>query len=224
MFSGGGAGGTKLPSVAPRLGGGGGRSVLSANNPLAKDAIPEDRPGLGPGRGGGLGAGAGGGAGYARGTGIGTDPNGKVALGTLRRKPGSGIGAGTGAGIGTRSPGGGRGAGAELPGTGGTGFGSGRGSGVGVGDGFRPGMGSGGVARGGGAGGGRVALNRGIPFGDITGILRGDPRGGRRHRWRPGGTGRGAGGAGVGAGTPRCTWSTCSMCPPACSDRAGAAG
>ena len=35
LFHGGGAGGEKLPRTAPRMGGGGGRSILSVENPLA---------------------------------------------------------------------------------------------------------------------------------------------------------------------------------------------
>lgn len=204
VFNGGGAGGMKLPTAAPRIGGGGGRSILSVNNPLAKEAVPDEKPGIGPGTGGGSGAGGGGGVGYARGKGVGTDPDGKVALGTLRKKPGAGIGAGSGDGIGTRSPGGGRGTGAELPGTGGTGFGYGRGSGTGFGNGSGLGIaggsvGGGGVGRagggsggGGGGTGGRFALNRGIPFGDLSGLLRGgDADGGRGKGGGPGGPGRG---------------------------------
>src|SRR5205085_7235022 len=38
LFNGGGAGGTNLPKAAPRIGGGGGRSILSVENPLAKEA------------------------------------------------------------------------------------------------------------------------------------------------------------------------------------------
>lgn len=201
LFSGGGAGGDRLPKIAPRIGGGGGHSLPFVNNPLASAAIPEERPGQGPGLGGGAGAGRGGGVGFGRGRGIGTDPNGRVALGTLRSRSGPGIGAGSGSGIGTRSPGGGRGTGSELPGTGGTGFGYGRGSGVGIGIGFRPGIGGSGIARGGlsggGGGGSRVALSRGIPFGDITGLLRGgDRRGGGGTGGGPGGRGRGAGAGG----------------------------
>ncbi len=185
-FFGGGAGGMKLPREAPRMGGGGGRSILSVENPLAKELIPEDKPGAGPGTGGGAGKSGGTGVGFVQGAGIGTRPDGRVALGTLRAKPGDGIGAGVGSGIGTRSPGGGRGTGSELPGTGGTGEGYGRGSGIGFGTGTGVGAGDG--------GGARIGLNRGIPFGDIAGMLKGGEGGG-------GGGGGAAGRGGVfGAG------------------------
>jgi hypothetical protein len=186
LFNGGGAGGVKLPKEAPRIGGGGGAPVLSVENPLARVVIPEDRPGLGPGLGGGQGAGAGGGVGFGRGAGIGTRVDGRQALATLRSKPGPGIGAGEGDRIGTRPPGGGRGTGAELPGTGGSGLGYGRGKGIGLGSGRGVGLGA-------GASVGRVALNRGIPFGDITGLLiDGAPKGGGGKGGGPGGPGRGA--------------------------------
>jgi uncharacterized protein YegL len=201
LFNGGGAGGEKLPKAAPRIGGGGGRTLLSVNNPLARDAIAEAKPGLGPGSGGGGGSGTGGGVGFNQGKGIGTSPDGRLALATQRSKPGAGIGAGAGSGIGTRSPGGGRGAGAELPGTGGSGTGYGKGSGIGIGNGRGIGFAAGapgGGGRGGGAGaggaggGGRMALNRGIPFGDLSGLLRGgDERGGGGKGGGPGGPGRG---------------------------------
>lgn len=184
VFRNGGAGGEKLPRIAPRPGGGGGQSVLTAENPLARVAVPEERPGQGPGTGGGAGMGAGGGTGGARGRGIGTDPNARVALGTLRARSGPGIGAGSGDGIGTRSPGGGRGTGAELPGTGGTGFGTGRGKGSGIGAGMRPGRervargggGDGSTAGGGDGGGGGTrfaSLSRGLPFPELLGMQRG---------------------------------------------------
>lgn len=132
MYAGSGAGGANLPHVAPRIGGGGGRTIISVENPLAKELISEDAPGLGPGRGGGIGAGNGGGVGFGKGRGIGTRLNGKVDIGTLASKVGSGIGAGSGSGIGTHSPGGGTGTGSELPGTGGSGRGYGRGIGNGI--------------------------------------------------------------------------------------------
>jgi uncharacterized protein YegL len=199
-FNGGGAGGVRLPVAAPRIGGGGGRSVLSVPNPLAKDALPEDKPGLGPGTGGGQGVARGTGVGAGRGPGIGTRLDGKIAVATLRARPGPGIGAGAGRGLGTRPPGGGTGTGAELPGTGGSGLGSGRGSGLGIGDGRGAGIGD-------GDNGGRTALRRGIPFGDIAGLLRGgDPNGGGGSGGGPGGPGRGSvfgtrpGGGGGGGG------------------------
>ncbi|MGC8668915.1 MAG: vWA domain-containing protein [Chthonomonadales bacterium] len=133
LWNGGGSGGADLPREAPRLGGGGGRSILSVENPLAHEAIPEDRPGIGPGTGGGEGAGSGGGAGFWRGAGIGTRPGGRYDLATLHAGSGQGIGGGKGSGLGTRAPGGGRGTGSELPGTGGLGSGYGRGEGSGFG-------------------------------------------------------------------------------------------
>jgi hypothetical protein len=184
QYNGGGAGGQNLPKVAPRLGGGGGRSLLSVENPLAKETVPDEKPGLGPGVGRGEGAGGQGGVGYGRGRGIGTRLDGTDALATLRRKPGAGIGAAQGDKIGTRPPGGGKGSGAELPGTGGAGLGYGRGRGIGIGNG-------GGVGIGHGNGGGGIGLNRGIPFGDITGLLNGDPKGGSGAGGGPGGSGRG---------------------------------
>jgi hypothetical protein len=185
VFTGGGAGGIKLPKEAPRIGGGGGRSILSVPNPLAKDAIPEEKPGAGPGLGGGLGAGRDAGIGYGNGKGIGADLRGKRDIASLLSKPGSGIGAGQGHNMGTRPPGGGHGTGAELPGTGGSGIGYGRGSGIGVGNGSGTGVGDG--------SGSRVASRRGVPFGDITGLLRGgSDQGGGGIGGGPGGPGRGA--------------------------------
>lgn len=132
LYAGSGAGGTDLPKLAPRIGGGGGNSILSVENPLSKEFVHDEAPGIGPGRGGGLGAGSGGGVGFGKGRGIGTHLNGKVDVGTLLSKPGRGIGAGSGTGIGTRAPGGGHGTGSELPGTGGSGTGYGRGTGNGI--------------------------------------------------------------------------------------------
>lgn len=210
LFNGGGAGGAKLPKIAPRIGGGGGNPILSVPNPLASEAVPDEKPGLGAGHAGGEGLGAGGGAGYGRGHGVGTNANGKGLLSSLRQKPGIGLGASRGSGRGTFKPGGGHGTGAELPGTGGAGFGYGRGSGLGVGNGFRPGVGAGSGLGGHGSGGGganvgsgvRMASNRGVPFGDITGLLRGgDPNGGGGTGGGPGGSGRGAGAGGRSGGS-----------------------
>lgn len=156
IFTGGGAGGNNLPKAPAKIGGGGGSAILSVENPLAKEAIPEDKPGLGPGTGGGAGTGAGGGAGFRTGKGIGTRREGRDALATLNSKAGNGIGAGTGSNIGTNTPGGGKGTGAEQPGTGGEGTGYGRGKGIEIGASPR---------------GETGGLNRGIPFGDITGML-----------------------------------------------------
>lgn len=174
LYTGGGAGGQNLPKAPAKIGGGGGNSILSVDNPLAKEAVPEDKPGLGPGTGGGAGTGAGGGAGFRTGRGIGTRRDGRDALATLNSKPGNGIGAGEGSNIGTRAPGGGKGTGAEMPGTGGEGTGYGRGKGVDIGNGT--------------AHGDEGGLARGIPFGDIKGIFaNGKPDGG-------GGSGNGRGG------------------------------
>ncbi len=52
------------------------------------------------------------------------------------------------------------------------------------------GGGGGGSGDGGGSGG--SGLSRGIPFGDITGLLRGDPKGGGGRGGGPGGPGRGS--------------------------------
>ena len=164
LYTGGGAGGLNLPKAPAKVGGGGGNSILSVDNPLAKEAIPEDKPGIGSGTGGGAGTGSGGGAGFRAGRGIGTRRTGPD-LATLNAKAGSGIGGAEGGGIGTRAPGGGKGTGAETPGTGGEGAGYGKGKGSDIGDGAAHGDVSG--------------LTRGIPFGDIAGLLaKGSPKGG----------------------------------------------
>ena len=176
LYTGGGKGGKDLPKIAPSTGGGGGNSILSVENPLAKESVPEEKPGAGPGVGGNLGAGAGGGVGFAKGKGIGTNPNGKVAVGSLSNAVGKGNGNASGDGAGTRAPGGGHGTGAELPGTGGestTGYGRGKGTGIGKG------VGSG-------------TEGSGSPsFGDVAGLIGGKGRGG-------GGTGSGGGDEGRG--------------------------
>lgn len=210
--NGGGRGGANLPKLPARTGGGGGLDFLAAHsdNPLA-EKVRDEKAGLGLGTGGGQGVGAGGGLGSSRGQGVGTDPHGKVLLGLARGGVGPGLGnAASGRGTGTRPPGGGRGTGAELPGTGGTGAGYGSGTGVGFGNGAGAGLATGGGGRGlgrgpgfGGAGGGiaasgigtRMALSRGIPFGDINGLLTGgSPNGGGGRGGGPGGKGSGAGG------------------------------
>ena len=172
LFTGGGKGGKDLAKAAPSIGGGGGNSILSVENPLAKQSVPEEKPGAGPGVGGNLGAGSGGGVGFARGKGIGTNPNGKVAVGSLSNQSGQGNGNAAGNGAGTRAPGGGRGTGSELPGTGGdstTGYGRGKGTGI-------------------GSGAADGTEGKGSPsFGDVAGLLGGKGRGG-------GGTGQGGGG------------------------------
>ncbi|MEP6754998.1 MAG: hypothetical protein ABJA67_05825, partial [Chthonomonadales bacterium] len=114
QYAGGGAGGRKLPRALASLGGGGGRSMLSVENPLAKSYEPQDKPGLGPGSGGGAGIGAGGGVGASRGKGIGTNAAGKIPLASLRQKDGPGIGDGAGSGIGSKPSGNDRGVGAET--------------------------------------------------------------------------------------------------------------
>ncbi len=172
LFNGGGKGGKDLPKVAPSTGGGGGNSILSVENPLAKQSVPEDKPGAGPGLGGNVGAGSGGGVGFAKGKGIGVNPNGKVAVGSFSNAAGQGNGNASGSGSGTRPPGGGHGTGSELPGTGGesaTGYGRGKGTGIGNG------------AASGTEGNGSPS------FGDVAGLLGGKGRG-------SGGTGQGGGG------------------------------
>ncbi len=176
LYTGGGRGGENLPIVAPRIGGGGGRSILSVNgdNPLG-DGIPDDKPGIGPGTRGGLGTGSKGGIGSGTGKGIGAQADGTVAIGSLRRARGGGIGAADeGTEIGTRAPGGGRGRGAELPGIGGNGNGYGRGHGNAIGEGADD-----------AAPPGRM---RGVPFGNIAGLLGGGDNAGTRD----GALGRGA--------------------------------
>ena len=199
LWNGGGHGGAKLPRMAMRIGGGGGLSVLSVHNPLG-DPVPDETPGTGPGRKGGEGAGTGGGAGFGRDRGQGTGLDGRL-FASLRGVPGVGLGAGHGSHRGTFAPGGGRGPGAEMPGTGGEGLGYGRGHAVGIGNGFRDGLGAGGHSLfgsggGGGVGEGPQVASRGIPFGDITGLLRGNPNGGGGRGGGPGGSGSGLGAGG----------------------------
>jgi len=169
VYSGGGRGGANLPNAPPTTGGGGGASILhvKGDNPLG-DPIPEDKPGEGPGLAGGLGTGSKGGVGFASGKGIGTDPDSRVAIGSIHRSTGPGIGAAPGgAENGTKAPGGGRGLGADLPGTGGRGTGYGRGRGVHLGDGPDEALPA-----------GRL---RGVPFANVGGLLgpAGAPGGGK---------------------------------------------
>ena len=185
LYNGGGKGGKQLPKEAPAIGGGGGASILSVNNPLAKDVVAEDKPGAGPGRGGNVGSGTGSGVGFARGKGIGSNPNGRLPIASLSNAAGSGNGNSRGGGTGTRPPGGGRGTGSDLPGTGGEGLGYGRGKGVGIGSGK-------GASVGEGAGGSAFAGKGSPSFGDIGGLLAGDRSGG-------GGRNGGIGGRGAGA-------------------------
>lgn len=173
VYTGGGAGGENLPKAPAKVGGGGGNSILSVENPLAKEAIPEDKPGLNSGTGGGAGTGGGGGIGSRIGRSNGTRQNGLDRIASLNSKPGNGLGAASGSGQGTKAPGGGKGTGAETPGTGGEGAGYGKGAGIDIGEGKAP-------------HGEMAGLTRGIPFGDIIGLLgRGKPDGGG------GGPGRG---------------------------------
>lgn len=137
IYNRGGRGDDKLPTGTPRIGGGGGKSILSvsSNNPLA-DAVPEELPGQGRGSGGGSGTGRGGGSGFASGIGIGAKSRAGSAISMLRKKAGTGIGAAeTGDNTGTAPPATGRGSGSETPGTGGSGTGYGRGRGRSIGDG-----------------------------------------------------------------------------------------
>jgi hypothetical protein len=177
VYNHGGAGGEKLPHIAPSIGGGK-SSILAVEDNVLKNTLPEDKPGIGDGTGGGIGVG--------NGRGNGTKITSSMTFGTLRHKPGPGIGAAVGSGQGTVPPGGGRGTGAEQPGTGGSGLGYGRGKGIGLGDGAGEGVGNGpGTEE-------RVGRMRGIPFGNIAGTLLGDPRGGGPGGNGPGGPGRGA--------------------------------
>ena len=217
-FSGGGPGGIHLENA--RIGGGGGKTFLSVRKNVASLAVPEDRAGLGPGTGGGAGLGTGGGKGFSRGAGTGTNLSGKSALAALRTGPGL---AGDGSkknGTGGRPSGGGHGTGSEVPGTGGAGFGYGGGEGSGIGNGIgtgfssgasgggrslRGGHGEGGGPAGGGTGSMHLALDRGIPFGDLPGLFGGSTRGGGGKGGGPGGPGEGSligarpGGSGGGA-------------------------
>ncbi|HLK55985.1 MAG TPA: VWA domain-containing protein [Chthonomonadaceae bacterium] len=182
LYNGGGKGGKDPNPPVLRAGGGGGASILSVENPLAKEALPEARPGAGPGRGGNEGAGSGGGVGYTSGEGVGVSPTGSTKR-SFRPVAGNGLGNGSGDKMGTHPPGGGNGTGAELPGNGGKGTGYGRGSGVGLGNGTTAGVGNG--------SGGMGGLNRGIPFGDVAGVLGGNKNGGGGVGGGPGGPSRG---------------------------------
>ena len=129
----------------------GGVSVLGVDNPLAKDAQPNDRPGIGPGRSSSSGVTSAG-----SGTGAGN-------LSSLRNRGSSGsIGRGTGSQSGGNGPPGKSSSSvAELPG----GIASGRGYGKGRGTGNSTGAGSGSIS------GSGTETTRGVPFGDITGLL-----------------------------------------------------
>ena len=154
------AGGMHFPKMAAHIGG---ESVMSVKNPLAEDAVPEEKPGFS--------AGAGGGPGIGRGRGRG-GLDGKL-LASLRGGHGPGLGGGLGGGLGAGS---GRGSG--------RGRGAGRGTGAGVsgsGDGSGPdlppggGDGYGRAGTGIGQGGGRHVASGGGAFGGVGGLLRGEP-------------------------------------------------
>jgi Mg-chelatase subunit ChlD len=207
------AGGERLNIKAPHMLGGGGSQILTAADPLAKDAMPEDRPGLGPGVGGG---------GAGRGTGHG-------ALTKLHGNPGIG---GTASGTGGGGQGGGHGRGvlAEQPdGTGpGTGYGGGSGTGAGQQgtDGVpgtpglsgrsalpgnnllakdatpddKPGDGPGGGSGGKGHGSGGAAIARLRGDGGLGGITEGTGSGGSIRGGDTTGSGRGTGAEELGPG------------------------
>lgn len=138
LYGGLGAGALHAPRMPSALGGGGGRRILSVDNPLAGETVREERPGIGPGLRGGEGAGTGGGVGYLRGPGIGTRNGIVKGIAVLKATEGLGIGAGRGGSIGSRSPRGGAGVGSELPGTGtGPGLGAGASAGAGAVSGLR---------------------------------------------------------------------------------------
>lgn len=153
------AGGIRFPKMAAHLGG---QSILSVNNPLAEDAVTEEKPGFSQG--------AGGGPGLGRGRG-GLD--GKL-LASLRGGHGPGLGGGLGGGLGAGSgKGSGRGRGANR-GTGAGAAGDRNGSGPDLpaaGDGY----GHSGAGRGGAGGGGRRVASGGGAFGNVGGLLHGDP-------------------------------------------------
>lgn len=166
------AGGKHFPRMASRIGG---ESIMSVKNPLAEDAVPEDKPGFSAGSGGHPGIGQGRGSGglngimmASRNTGAGAGLGGGTGGG---RGSGSGKGSGRGRGAGHGTGGGqsgdGSGAGADLPGAVGDGYGR---LGIGLG------TGAGGTGHGPG-GGFRLASGRGGGgvFGDVGGILHGEP-------------------------------------------------
>ena len=180
VYNGGGKGGDSLPIATPKIGGGGGNSILSVRNeanPLG-DTVPDEKPGAGSGSSGGRGNGAGGGLGSSRGKGVGITDSGSSVIGSIRRRNGAGVGdsIASSEGVGTRAPRGSRNSGEEQPGTGGTGQGYGRGKGVQIGDGYEdiP----------------QTAKVRGIPFGEFAGLLEANVKSGDEKG--RGGIGRGA--------------------------------
>jgi outer membrane biosynthesis protein TonB len=165
------SGGMHFPRMASRLGG---QSILSVNNPLAEDAVPEEKPGFSSGVGWHPGIGAGGGRGGlnglrvasrlgGNGSGFGGGTSGGRGAGSGK---GSGSGRGSGRGTGAGRSGSGDGNGADVPGGGADGYG---------GTGFGMGGGRGGSGMGGGL---RVAARTGAgggAFGGVGDLLRGDP-------------------------------------------------
>lgn len=156
------AGGMHFPKMAARIGG---QSVMSVKNPLAEDAVVEEKPGFSAGAGGGPGLGLGRGRGGlngkllaslrgGHGPGLGGETGGGLGAGSGR---GSGRGRGANRGTGAGASGNGEGSGPDLPGAGGDGYGSG-------GAGFKSGQ-----------GGGRRVASSGEAFGDVGGLLHGEP-------------------------------------------------
>ena len=168
------SGGMHFPQMASRIGG---QSIMSVNNPLAEDAVPEEKPGFSSGTGGHPGIGAGGGRGglnglrvasrlSGRGSGFGGGIGGGRGAGSGK---GSGSGRGSGRGTGAGSSGSGDGNGADVPGGGADGYG---------GAGFGTGSGAGGSGHGKGDGGFRVAASISVgggAFGGVGDLLRGEP-------------------------------------------------
>ena len=163
------AGGMHFPRMAARIGG---QSVMSVKNPLAEDAVPEEKPGFSQGAGGGPGLAQGRGRGGldgkllaslhgGHGPGLGGGIGGGRGAGSGR---GSGRGRGAARGSGTGASGNGDGSGPDLPTAGDDGYG-----GLGVGHGAQ----TGGVGQ--ATGGGRRVARGGGAFGDVGGLLRGEP-------------------------------------------------
>ncbi len=161
------AGGMHFPKMAAHIGG---EAIMSVKNPLAEDAVPEDKPGFSQGAGGSAGLGQGRGHGGL---------NGKL-LASLRGGHGPGLGGGIGGGHGAGSGhGSGRGRGAGH-GTGSGASGSGDADGVdlpaAVGNGYgNAGTGQGASAGGGGHHFGSGHLAAGGLFGGVGGLLHGEP-------------------------------------------------
>ena len=158
------AGGMHFPKMASRIGG---ESIMSVKNPLAEDAVPEDKPGFSAGSGGGPGLGQGRGSGGL---------NGKM-LASLRGGHGPGLGGGLGGGRGSGSgKGSGRGRGAGRgTGTGTSGSGDGESADTPEGNGDGNGFGLRAAVGGGGHRSGSGRLTAGGAFGDVGGLLRGEP-------------------------------------------------